>query len=101
MFRRRRQRREFHEVIGREVERVGPPVQAAVEAVAQDVASTAGLLRELPGAAAECPSCGGRMRMRRIKEGRRWWTLWACSRCGKKVRPAELPTHHRFGGWRG
>ena len=90
MFRRRRQRREFQQLIAAEVERVGPLVREATDEVEADVEETAALLRTMPGADATCPQCGGRMWMQRVKQRRRWWTLWVCSVCGQTVRPADL-----------
>jgi predicted RNA-binding Zn-ribbon protein involved in translation (DUF1610 family) len=100
MFRRRRQRRQFRKLTNDEIERVAPIVETAVAAVEADVEATATMLSELPGAKAPCPRCGTRMRMRRVKQGRKWWTLWVCGGCGETVRPADLPAHHRFAGWR-
>jgi transposase-like protein len=99
VFRRRRQRRQFRDTVASEVARVAPKVEAASAAVDEDIAATTTALRELPGAAAQCPSCGARMQMRRVKGSRRrWWTMWVCSGCGEMVRPAELPAHRRLGG---
>jgi uncharacterized protein (UPF0212 family) len=101
MFHRRRQRRQFREAIMAEVERVTPAINAAVNAASREITMTDLAVRDLPGAAAACSGCGTRMRVRRVKQGRQWWTLWVCPRCGKTIRPADIPAHRRLGGWRG
>jgi len=101
MFERRRQRRAFREAIAAEVERVKPGVEEAVAAASRDAALAEMAVRALPGAAAGCPACGTRMRMRRVKERRQWWTLWVCPKCGQTLRPADVPAHRRAAGWNG
>jgi predicted RNA-binding Zn-ribbon protein involved in translation (DUF1610 family) len=101
MFHRRHLRRHFREAVGAEIARVTPAIAAAVNAANRDITMTELAVRDLPGAAAACPECGARMRVRRVKEGRRWWTLRVCGRCDNSVRPADIPAHRRLGGWRG
>jgi hypothetical protein len=96
VFRRRRQRRQFRELIATEVARLGSVVEDAVVAVDEDIERTASELRELPGAAPMCSGCGARMRVERVKTRRHWWTLWVCPACGRTVRPAEVLAQRSF-----
>lgn len=79
--------------------RVAPAVEAAVIAADADIEASAKELSELPGAAARCPHCRTRMRMKRVKDGRKWWTMWVCGRCGQMYRPADFPASARAAGW--
>jgi len=99
VFRRRRERREFERQARAAAETVRPAVEAAVAEARAALELTRAEVAATPGAAATCPECGGRMRLQRVKEGRRWWTLWRCSGCGGTYRPAAFPEHARAGGW--
>lgn len=99
MFRRRRERREFERQARAAADAVRPGVEAAVADARAALEMTRAELAATPGAAATCPECGARMRLQRVKEGRRWWTLWRCPGCGRTYRPAEFPEHARAGGW--
>ena len=90
VFRRRRQRLQFRELVEDELRRVAPPIEAALAAAEEDIVATAMLLSELSGAAARCPLCKRQTEMRRVKDGQNWWTLWVCSGCGRKYRAAEF-----------
>jgi ribosomal protein L37AE/L43A len=99
MFERRRTQRAFNERIDEEIARTAPAIErictearAELDAVAREVAA-------VPGAAARCQSCGGRMALKRVKRKRKWWTLWVCSACGATARPADLPQEVRAAGW--
>ena len=100
MFRQRRQRRVFEEAALAEVERVRPHVTAELDATKRDIAEARKGLGEVPGTAARCPACGERMTLGPVKDGRRWWTLWTCSGCGRTYRPSEFEDAARLGGRR-
>lgn len=100
MFRRRRERKEFAAEMAAAVEAVRPSVQATVAEADTLLAAAAREVAALPGAAARCPHCDARMSLKRVKDGRNWWTLWSCSGCGRTYRPADFPVAARAGGWR-
>lgn len=100
MFRRRRERQAFRAEMAAAVAAVRPGVNDAMAEAAAALDAAAGELASMPGAAARCPHCEGRMQLQRIKEGRRWWTLWRCCGCGRTYRPADFPEQARAAGWR-
>ena len=99
MFRRGRERREFERQALSAVDAARPAVEAAVAEAREVLEHTRAALAATPGAAARCPECGTRMRLRKTKDGRNWWTLWHCRGCYRTFRPADFPEHHRAGGW--
>lgn len=99
MFRRRQVRREFERQALEAAEAVRPGVEASIGAARATMRQTRRELVATPGAAARCPACGSRMRLQRVKDGRRWWTLWRCHSCRETYRPADFPEHARAGGW--
>jgi hypothetical protein len=100
VFRRRRERRQFSEAIGAEIDRIGPQVQSTIASADEVMRSALEEVGALPGAAARCMNCRTAMQMRRVKEGRRWWTMWVCPQCRAMYRPAEFPEAARAAGWR-
>lgn len=99
MFRRRRERREFERQALAVAQTVRPGVEGAVAEAYAALKRTSAELAATSGAAARCPRCSERMSLQRVKEGRKWWTLWRCPGCSQTYRPAEFPEHARAGGW--
>jgi DNA-directed RNA polymerase subunit RPC12/RpoP len=100
VFSRRRQRREFAVEVAVVVEAVREPVQARVADADALLDAATRELATMPGAAARCPDCSARMALKRVQDGRKWWTLWVCSRCGSTHRPADFSVASRAGGWK-
>jgi ribosomal protein L37AE/L43A len=100
VFRRRQQRRDFAAEVAAAVEAVRAPVQATVDETEALLDAAAREVATMPGAAARCPDCEARMSLQRAKDGRRWWTLWVCSGCGRTHRPADFSVAARAGGWK-
>ena len=82
------------------VEEVRPFVQATVSEADSLLEAAGREVADLPGAAVRCPHCRARMSLQRVKDRRRWWTLWVCSRCSRTYRPADFPGAARAGGWK-
>ncbi|MGB7160162.1 MAG: hypothetical protein WBD40_18995 [Tepidisphaeraceae bacterium] len=99
MLKRRRERRAFWAEIAASVEAVRPSVELATENMQNAVDAAIAHIAAMPGAAARCPTCETRMTMERVKDGRKWWTLWSCGGCGETHRPADFPEAARKAGW--
>jgi hypothetical protein len=100
VFRRRRERKAFRAEMAAAVAAVRPDVEAAVAEAQAVLDETASELASIPGAAARCPHCQGRMQLRPVQKGRHWWTLWCCDACRRTYRPADVPEQTRAAGWR-
>lgn len=100
VLRRRRERQEFAAEVAAAVETVRGPVQARVADADSLLDAATRELATMPGAAARCPNCSARMQLKRVKDGRKWWTLWVCSGCGSSHRPAAFSVASRAGGWK-
>ena len=100
VLRRRRERQEFAAEVAAAVVGVRLPVQARVADADALLDAAVRELAALPGAAARCPNCSTRMALKRVKDGRKWWTLWVCSSCESTYRPADFSVASRAGGWK-
>jgi ribosomal protein L37AE/L43A len=100
VFRRRQQRREFAAEVAAAVEAARAPMQTTVAEADSLLDAATREVATMPGADARCPHCEARMTLKRVKDGRRWWTLWVCSGCSRTHRPADFSVASRAGGWK-
>lgn len=90
IFARRRARKAFDGEMAAAVQAAQMRVEKAARNLEADYKGLRRRISELPGADPICPTCGGRLVMRRTKRGRNWWQLWIC-RNGHTATLSDLP----------
>lgn len=91
MLRKRRQRRALEDAIYVHVFEADERIDEIAEAMREQLATQRKRLAALPGSNPLCGKCGARMKMRPVKEGRRWYKLWTCRACGIRATLSDIP----------
>jgi predicted RNA-binding Zn-ribbon protein involved in translation (DUF1610 family) len=91
MIRSWRERRAYRDRMAAVIPAVEDEIAAIEHRIEREVQVARERLTELPGTDPVCPRCSGQLIMRSVKEGRNWWRLWVCRRCGHRATLTELP----------